>query len=175
MLQIRQMCPGDYDRKGFVHWKSWQETYAGLMPEKFLTNQTLEKCQSIARRWPENTLVAELYGTLVGYGCYIPGQEGGEISAIYILKEAQGRGIGRKLMDALLTRLSGNGPVILWVLQGNHRAIGFYRHYGFRFDGVEKATPLGTELRMVLCRTPSLPPRDGGAAYAVPDEGGPAL
>ena len=151
-LVIRQMQPEDYDQKGYVHWKSWQETYAGLMDEHFLANQTLEKCQSIAHRWPGNTLVALLNGVIVGYGCYIRHEDGsGEVSAIYLLKEVQGLGIGKRVMDALIEQLAGCSPITLWVLKGNDHAIGFYKHYGFNLNGIEKSIPLGTELQMRYC------------------------
>ena len=148
-LEIRQMQPEDYNRKGYVHWKSWQETYAGLIDEAYLEKQSLEKCQAIVRRWPDNTLVAVLDGIVIGFGCFVQRDAGcGEISAIYILKEAQGKGIGRMLMDSLLMQLSGSNSIILWVLKGNDKAIRFYEHYGFRLTGVEKDIPLGTELQM---------------------------
>lgn len=149
-LEIREMRPEDYDQKGYIHYKAWQETYTGLMAERFISGQTLDKCQTIAHRWPQNTLVAELDGELVGYGCYHKNKSGsGEVIAIYLLRQFQGLGIGRKLIDALLEQLADCSSVSLWVLKGNHRAIGFYEHYGFRFDGAEKVSALGTELRMI--------------------------
>ena len=156
-IEIRPQRPEDADAKGYVHWKSWQETYPGLMEERFLINQSLEKCQTIAHRWPENTFVALLNGKVLGFTCYHPywGDDlsnCGEVQAIYVLREAQGLGIGRKLMDAALEALSDYESVALWVLKGNDRAIGFYEHYGFRFDGGEKAAPVGTELRMIYSR-----------------------
>ena len=45
--------------------------------------------------------------------------------------------------------------IIIWVLEGNHRAIKFYGKYGFRFDGTKKQIKLGTvntEIRMVLTK-----------------------
>lgn len=148
-VEIRDMCPADYDQKGYIHWKSWQETYTGLIDSKFLENPSLEKCQTIAHRWPDNTLVATIDNTVIGFGCFIRHDDGcGEISAIYILKEAQGKGIGRKLMDALIECLSGCSFIMLWVLKGNEKAIGFYEHYGFRLNGVEKDISLGIELQM---------------------------
>ena len=148
-IEIRDMHPADYDQKGYVHWKSWQETYTGLIDEVYLEKQSLEKCQAIAQRWHGNTLVAVLDGVVIGFGCFIRhSNECGEISAIYILKEAQGKGIGKMLMDALVIQLVGCRTVNLWVLKGNGRAISFYEHYGFRLSGVEKVTPLGTELQM---------------------------
>ena len=149
MWEIREMRPEDYDAKGYVHWKSWQETYAGLIEERFILNQSLEKCQNIAHRWPQNTLVADLDGKIVGYSCYGKGEDGsGEVIAIYLLREAQGAGLGRKLMDVAMEQLAGCSPITLWVLRGNDHAIGFYEHYGFRLTGEEKVIPLGTELQM---------------------------
>lgn len=105
MLVLRAMTPADTDGKGFVHYQSWQETYAGLVDENYLARMSVEKCRAMAHRYPESTIVAELNGKIVGFSCYgpcrTPGCEGmGEVMAIYILKEAQGLGIGRKLMDA---------------------------------------------------------------------------
>lgn len=157
-IVIREMRPGDYDQKGFVHWKSWQETYAKLVDAEYLSHRvTLEKCREIAHKWPQNTFVAELDGKVVGFSCYgafdmDPLPRHGEVMALYVLKEAQGLGIGRKLMDAAIEKLSDYRKIHLWVLKGNDRAIGFYAHYGFRLDGVSKKIKLGapnTELRMV--------------------------
>ena len=153
-LVIRAQRPEDADAKGYVHRKSWQETYPGLMPQEQLTGRTLESRQELARKYPENTFVAVLDGKVVGFSCYHPywGDDltgCGEVQAIYVLQEAQGLGIGRKLMDAALEALSDYETIALWVLKGNDKAIGFYEHYGFRFDGGEKAAPVGTELRMV--------------------------
>ena len=90
-VKIHPMRPEDTDGKGFVHWKSWQETYTGRMPEAFIARQTLEKCQEIARRWPENTLVVRLNGKIVGFSCYGTDDSGaGEVFAIYLLKGGDG-------------------------------------------------------------------------------------
>lgn len=43
----------EMDGKGYVHWKSWQETYTGLIDQEYLTNhQTLEKSLLTAHRSP---------------------------------------------------------------------------------------------------------------------------
>lgn len=44
--------------KGYVHYKSWHETYMGLIDADYLERQTLEKCIAIAHKWPDNILVA---------------------------------------------------------------------------------------------------------------------
>ena len=110
----------------------------------------------IAHRWPENTIVAEMDGKIVGFSCYGKNEAGkNEVFALYLLKEAQGLGIGRKLLDTAIEKLDSAAPVSLWVLKGNSRAIGFYEHYGFQPDGTQQEILLGTpntELRMVLRR-----------------------
>ena len=80
----------------------------------------------------------------------------GEVYAIYILKEAQGLGIGRKLMDAAFEKLSEYNTIVIWVLKGNTNAFGFYEHYGFRFHGTVAPIMIGTpntELQLVYHRT----------------------
>ena len=152
-LTIRPLTPKDADGKGYVHWKSWQETYQGLVDAGYLSRLTPEKCQEIARRRPENTLVAVLDGRIVGFSCYGASDcpNCGEVIALYVLREAQGLGIGRRLMDAALSALEDSPTVFLWVLKGNRSAIGFYEHYGFRPEGTAREIRLGapcTELRM---------------------------
>ncbi|MCI6957519.1 MAG: GNAT family N-acetyltransferase [Candidatus Faecousia sp.] len=156
MLTIREMLPGDADSKGYVHYTSWQETYPGLVASSYLSRMSLERCQEIAQRRPEGTLLAQLDGKTVGFSCYGTNPSGQqELFALYLLKEAQGLGIGRKLMDASIQRMDAKRPIYLWVLKGNAHAIGFYEHYGFRLNGIQQEIILGTpntELRMILER-----------------------
>lgn len=151
-IQIREMRPEDANAKGFVHHKTWEETYTRLMDAQYIRSQTLERCQEIARRWPENTLVVELNGTIIGFSCYGRQDDQGEVIAIYLLKEVQGLGIGRQLMDFTMTYLRGCTEISLWVLEGNDHAIGFYTHYGFHLDGTYQDTRVGRKLRMVYSR-----------------------
>jgi len=133
---IRPMELSDADGKAYVHYKSCLETYTGLMDPDFLARSTLDKYRSIAAAYADATLVAELDGVIVGFGTW----SGDEIAALYILREFQGMGIGRKLMDALLARMPLCGEVRLQVLDGNDRAIGFYEHMGFRKTGDPEPT-----------------------------------
>ncbi|MBQ4549724.1 MAG: GNAT family N-acetyltransferase [Oscillospiraceae bacterium] len=126
------MIPEDADGKAYVHYTSCLETYTGLMDPEFLAASTLDKYHAIALRFVDTTLIAELDGRIVGFGCWDP--KGG-IPALYLLRDAQGYGIGRRLLEAMLERLSDCKQVRLEVLEGNDRAIGFYEHMGFRLDG----------------------------------------
>ena len=147
--------------KGYVHYKSWQETYPGLVDPAYLERHTLEKCINTAHKWSDNILVAkdgEKVVGFAGYGSYrdetLP--EHGEVFAIYVLAAYQGKKIGYELMNAALDNLSNYKRVALWVLKGNDKAIRFYERYGFRFDGTEAEIMLGTpntELRMIYERS----------------------
>ena len=150
----------EIDGKAFVHYKSWHETYEGLVDETYMDSVTPEKCTRIARQWPEHIIVAKDGERVVGFmgcGAYrdetLPGH--GEIFSIYVLKEYQGQKVGYELMNAALERLSAYRRIAVWVLKGNDRAIRFYERYGFRFDGAESEIVLGgpnTELRMIYRR-----------------------
>ncbi len=144
--------------KAYVHWKSWQDAYTGLIDADYLANFTLEKAERTAFRWRENLLVALDGGQVVGftgYGAYqddtLP--DTGEVYALYILREYYGTGLGRRLMDAALTQLKVYPRVALWVLKDNARAIRFYQKCGFVPDGAEEILNLGgpaAEVRMCL-------------------------
>lgn len=145
--------------KAYVHWKSWQEAYADLLPQEFLKNvYTLERCQDWAVRYPQNILVALVDERVVGFACYGASsqedlQPAGEIYALYVLSDYYGQKIGYQLMQSALEKLQSYKQISLWVLEGNARAIAFYEKVGFRFDGVKKTVNLGaerTECRMIL-------------------------
>lgn len=146
--------------KGYVHYKSWQETYAVLIDAGYLEGHTLDACTAIAHRWTDNLIVAKDGDKVVGfagYGAYrddtLPAH--GEVFALYVLAEYHGRRIGYELMNAALEKLSAYRKIAVWVLKGNDRAIRFYERYGFRFDGTEADIMLGTpnkELRMIYER-----------------------
>lgn len=150
----------EIEGKGYVHYQSWQETYPGLVDRGYLERLTLGKCTAMAHRWPDNILVAKDGEKVVGFVGYGASRDDtlpacGEVFAIYVLAEYQGRKIGYALMNAALEKLSAYQRIAIWVLKGNDHAIRFYERYGFRFDGTEAEIMLGTpnrELRMIYER-----------------------
>lgn len=150
----------DINGKGYVHWKSWHETYTGLIDPAYLKGITLEKCVAMARRWPDNILVAKDGDKVIGFvgcGAYRDDTltDHGEVFAIYVLGDYHGRKVGYELMNAAFEKLSEYKKIAVWVLKGNDKAIKFYERYGFRFDGTEKEINLGTPntgIRMVYAR-----------------------
>ena len=131
--------------KAFVHWKCWQVTYPGLVSQEYLDKFTLEKSEERAFQWRDNILVAKDGDRVVGFVGYGKSGDGlpdtGEIFALYVLPEYQGTGVGQRLMDAALEKLSAFPHLCLWAVKGNGRAIRFYEKNGFRLNGEEKFVP----------------------------------
>lgn len=156
--EVVPMKPAHLEQKAYVHFKSWQETYRGLMPDGVLSHHTLERCRKIAEWCGENTFVAVCNGKVVGFARYeetsrdCPEQQMSEIGALYVLGEYQGYGIGRALLERCLQVVPYKN-VMLWVLKGNQKAIAFYEHMGFCLIGQEICRQVAggelTELEMV--------------------------
>lgn len=143
----------EMDEKGYVHWKTWQDTYSKLMPKEYLDNITLEKCVAMAHRWNENTLLLKANSKVVGFSCFGESKDtesANEIIALYLLQEYHGLKLGYSLLNATLEKLPKDKKTVLWVLDGNEKAIGFYKRFGFDFTGNVKTTPFGKELQMFL-------------------------
>ncbi|HYK34103.1 MAG TPA: GNAT family N-acetyltransferase [Streptosporangiaceae bacterium] len=70
---------------------------------------------------------------------------------IDLLPRLQGRGLGRKLIETLVTALRDHGSPGLHLLvgDGNQKAVGFYRHVGFAEIPAEKLYPV-TGLRVFV-------------------------
>lgn len=155
-LVIRDAELKDAEGMGYVHYKSWLETYTGLINQEYLDKISVNSRIEAAKKMLESTLIAEVDGNVVGFACYhkcrsTGFEEYGEISAIYILKKYHKNGIGKMLMDKCFEKLSKYKGIVLWVLDTNKNAIKFYENYGFSLDGGTKeavlVTPI-TELRM---------------------------
>jgi len=67
---------------------------------------------------------------MIGFSCYLESRDDdlddtGEIMAIYILKEYQGLGIGKKLMEVCYKEGSQYSKLSLWVLGSNKKLVVF--------------------------------------------------
>ena len=131
-----------------VHVQAWQETYVGLVPQSLLDEHTIKRRELLWRELlsRQETLVdgavfvAELGDDLVGFGSCCGQRDEtlfalgfvGEISTLYLLQRAQGRGIGRALFLRMKSWLAtlGASALSLWVLEGNWGARQFYERLG---------------------------------------------
>ena len=56
--------------KAYVHWKSWHEAYSDIISQEYLDKMTLDKCEKMAYKWPENILVVLDGDKVVGFAGY---------------------------------------------------------------------------------------------------------
>ena len=132
--------PGDALDLAEVHVRAWQETYSGLLPAAYLARM---EARLHARRWRSQlttaysgdlVLVAEGRGGLVGYvaGRLAPGATVAEVFTLYVVRDAQRRGLGRALLASVARAFADRGAAALqlWVLDGNVPARAFYAHLG---------------------------------------------
>ena len=184
MLIVKRMETDEEVRgKAYVHWRSWQEAYAGIVDARFLDEWTLGKCERIAYRFPDGVLIAKDGERVVGFAACgeYRGEDlrdAGEVFAIYVLADHWGQGVGFRLMREALAALGRYPRVAVRVLKQNERAIRFYERNGYRFDGSEETLQLGSpviEARMVFERDgrtdasdPAIPPLRAARTAAEP-------
>jgi ribosomal protein S18 acetylase RimI-like enzyme len=140
--------PADAGALARVHVQSWRETYGGVLPAAYLDGLSVAtQARRFQRRLlieSEFTLAAEAPDGMSGYcsgdwtrapGARQGGPDGeGEIHTLYVLRKAQGRGLGRALLTAGARVLAARGArsMIIWVLRENAPARGFYERLGGR-------------------------------------------
>jgi GNAT superfamily N-acetyltransferase len=131
-----------------VHIVSWRETYPGMLPDRMLARLSIAdeaiRWQRTLDRAPVSgstlAFVADQQGSILGYGTCHEQRTGllydqgftGEVSELYVLSEAQGHGLGSRLMSAMASALLDHGhhAMSVWVLERNIRARGFYESRG---------------------------------------------
>jgi GNAT superfamily N-acetyltransferase len=153
---VRPAVIGDAAAIARVHVATWRSAYRGLLPDAFL--DTLSEAR-YEERWQRSlandvarVYVAEDQDEIVAFasgGRERAGEQGyqGELYAIYVLEEAQGRGHGRGLVRAIVGGLRelGLADMIVWVLRDNARARRFYERLGGVYVRSQPIT-IGTSL-----------------------------
>ncbi len=130
-MRIRPGTEADIPEVSRAYAESWRTTYQGLVPEAFVRGMTAPGAAKIF----EDSLKPNAYayffhvaqtpeGRIVGFADggkerSRPESGEGELYAIYLLKEFQKQGIGRKLFDAAVESLlkSGIPSMVVWVLE----------------------------------------------------------
>lgn len=140
-----------------VHVQAWRETYAGILPQAHLDALSVAEHEERWRGWlsiPTTAVhVAERDGEVVGFTSAGPAFEGApagyeaEIYAIYVLRKAQGEGLGRRLFDAS-REATGGRALVVWALERNPWRR-FYEKLGGRVVATRETTIDGETLTEV--------------------------
>lgn len=139
MVTIRAAATGDSGAIARVHVESWRSTYAGIVPDAYLAGLDEVLRAQLWREWLSGgaiVLVAERGGEIVGFAHAGKIREAvascdAELYSLYLLRDAQGRGIGSALLKQIATHLkrSGFGALAVWVLERNRSRL-FYERAG---------------------------------------------
>ena len=165
---VRAAVPDDAGRIAEVNVRSWRAAYAGIVPQAILAGMDIEPrrvtwLDRIADLRQRTLFVAELDGRVEGYALSGPARDhdlpdlAGEVYAIYVDPPAQGRGLGRALLEAASGELASAGfePLVLWVLTANASGRGFYEACGWRSDGAARPIDFdGTAVDEMRYRAP---------------------
>jgi len=159
---VRLATVDDAAEIAVAHVASWKAAYRGLLPDQMLDSLSVTERQGrisniLADLGPRSAfLVATRAHAVAGFAwigpqrCAVRAEHDGELYSIYLHPDHWGHGIGHRLHHAALARLHDHGftTAILWVLNGNERAINFYRRTGWRESGASRVDtrPDGTEL-----------------------------
>lgn len=169
--QVRAAGPDDAEQIAAVHVRSWQAAYHGLLPQEYLDRLYPAGRLARWRRTLDETdqgtggvIVAVTDGQVCGAAWFGPTRDTdtdpvrvGELIGIYLLPEAWGKGLGRKLLAAAVEHLAAAGysQATLWVLDSNARARRFYAKAGWAEDGaVKQDDRLGFPITEVRYRRP---------------------
>ncbi|MGN7478149.1 GNAT family N-acetyltransferase [Solibacillus silvestris] len=152
---IRKAEMEDAENIAKVHVDSWRTTYKGIIPQNFLDKLSYEQRTTL---WENNmanpagtVYVAEtdenkIIGFVVGEKRDTNTEQGAtDLSAIYLLEQWQGKGVGKLLLKQMMQTFKEQGfhKVYVDVLADN-KAREFYKYYGaqyvktihIKFDGV---------------------------------------
>ena len=140
-IAIRPARLDDAAAIAHVHVESWRTTYAGIVPDAYLKG--LDEMLR-AKLWSERiqsgsqVSVAEWGGRVVGFAAGGPNREpvgecDAELYAIYLLRDAQKRGIGLGLLRSMANALMERNfkSMAVWVLEQNRSRV-FYEKTGAR-------------------------------------------
>ena len=163
--RIRDATEADREAVALLHFEVRRDAFADSVPPGVLARKDLP---FRLRYWAEFmadprygrercALVAEAGGTLAAIAACGPAPAGESpgwgwvLHHLYVRPEFQGRGLGRRLLDACSGRMAASGAerFYLWTPAGNEKARGFYGHVGGRFLLEEaREDPEGTVRRV---------------------------
>ena len=145
-VTVRAATPDDLVGMARVHVDTWKSTYRGIVPDQYLDGLTYES--DIARgfgRWLKEPADGWAYlvalarsESITGFAIGGPNRErdpeyAGELGAVYVLKAAQGMGVGTTLVRETVRHLLSirMTSMIVWVLEANP-----YRRFYEKLGGV---------------------------------------
>src|SRR5262245_27958643 len=155
---IRRAVPGDARAIAQVRVDAWRATYAGIVPAAYLASMSVDanaaQWERILSAGPNtaSVFVADDGSEVAGFACgnMLPEPKHGfdaELTAIYLRRDHQRAGLGRRLVGTVASAQSEHGAsgLLTWVIAANRAARAFYERLGaalvieqpFQWDGLD--------------------------------------
>ena len=141
-MKIREATSEDIAGIAYVHAESWKTTYRGIVSDEFLDQITVEGRKKLWTRvfaspnkdevmYVAQDETGQIIGLANGGARKEPDEYDAELYALYLLKEHQGKGIGKQLIRSVVQKLIEQeySSFMTWVLAANP-AINFYHRMG---------------------------------------------
>jgi GNAT superfamily N-acetyltransferase len=157
-IVIRRAAPRDAEAIARVRIDGWRTSYRGLVPAAYLDGMQVDASTALwdkilaAGPNPASVFVAAHGDEVVGFAAGNMLAEprfdlNAELTAVYLRREFQRVGFGRRLIAAVVDaqRALGATGMIVWVIAGNKPARAFYEALGaellieqaFQWDGMD--------------------------------------
>jgi GNAT superfamily N-acetyltransferase len=157
-IVIRRAAPRDAEAIARVRIDGWRTSYRGLIPAAYLDGMQVDASTALwdkilsAGPNPASLLVPSHGDEVIGFaaGSVLAEPKFGlnaELTAVYLRREFQRVGLGRRLIAAVVDaqRALGADGMIVWVIAANKPARAFYEALGaellveqaFQWDGMD--------------------------------------
>lgn len=147
-MNVRKAVLEDAEGMAKVHVDSWRTTYKDIVPDEFLNQLSYESRMNLWKNAIPNghVFVAENEeGQIVGFSSGGKERTGnyekyqGELYAIYLLKEYQGKGLGKMLVRSVIEDLEklNINTMLVMVLEDNNSRLFYENLGGKKIDDIE--------------------------------------
>ncbi|BCM18833.1 GNAT family N-acetyltransferase [Mesorhizobium sp. J8] len=164
MTRIRAMTRSDLVEVSRLLGQSWRRTYAPIMGDETVARLSDERHapEKLAAELDDEdkmSFVAERAdGSIAGYAMAAMDAEGDvTLERLHIEPQTFGSGLAVDLLHAVLAAHAGVPSIALEVVEGNERAIAFYRKHGFEVvERREAAHGVGGHASLIMRRMLSM-------------------
>ena len=143
---IRKATEQDLPRLSEINVFAWRTAYRGIIPDEYLFKErsVITTAENMARRLNAPGFEIDIFndGIIKGFAIHHPEEDGDienacDLMALYVEPQFQGQGIGGKLIRSVEVQARERHleTMIVWTLEKNGRAIGFYEKQGYSRDG----------------------------------------
>lgn len=139
-MELREADPKDAESIFYIQKNTWVNVYPNNqhnITREDILHKFADKEKRVAKikermKRSEGVWVATQEEKVVGFASIAQEESKDSISAIYVLPEYQGQGIGKALLKKILEFYKNSKEIWLEVVSYNENAINFYQKHGFQ-------------------------------------------